>query len=759
VRPSALRVAASAVLLATLATTLILLGRFLVSAFPVDVEIVGSGTDLTLTVDGTTQQVSLSRPVVAVRPVAPPAHRREHLVDGSDSTNMLTFDPEYLDRVAGTPYVAMQSWLREEWRYSRWVGLVVLDGTGRRLVDEVAPRDSVPLPLPDPFRLTIALERPEIPRALEFIDAEGGVQFFEINRNDKFVRIGPGRSHDGADLAFWYFPREILPAFATLADLLIRVLTIALALVLAVGSLAFLLPAPARWQPGQVSLWMCLPFGVVGFLVLGTTLAVVTFDRAPHILDALAYLFQAKTFASGALSVAPAPLRDAFPVPFSATVEDRWFVQYPPGTAALLAIGVLLDVPWLVQPILGAGAIALVVRATRRQYGPGTALVVLVLAATSPFLILNAGAFLSHVPAMFFASVVLYGVTRYAERPTTTWALLVGFGLGLALLTREVVAVLYGLTLVTAGLSHGAATVGRNGRALVADVVAALGPVLAAGIIYVGYNTALTGDPLVLPRLLVDGRDRYGFGQGVGFYNEHTPAAGLVNTEQQLVSLSILLAGWPFGFSLALPLLPFLLRRWSGWDLAHGGLVAAYVLSYAAYYYHGIAFGPRYYFEALPSLLILTARGFWALAAAVTTWLAGLGYVGGWWRAQQAALIVGTALLACNLLYFLPRQFDLYHGYSGIPGKNPVLDGTIVRTLGGRASSLDNALVVSSDWWVHLMYFSALNCPRLDCPTVFAFANDELSRDALRQAFPDRTWHDVHERIGTLYIERAEPQP
>ena len=119
---------------------------------------------------------------------------------------------------------------------------------------------------------------------------------------------------------------------------------------------------------------------------------------------------------------------------------------------------------------------------------------------------------------------------------------------------------------------------------------------------------------------------RLGFGPGIGFYNEHTVASGLVNTEEQLVSLGFYLAGWPFGFSLALLLVPFLLADARDWDAAHGAAGAALrAWRTWPYFYHGIAFGPRYYFEALPSLVILTARGFAALTERVGGWLPAVG--------------------------------------------------------------------------------------------------------------------------------------
>lgn len=753
---AAARLVAGAGLLAILAAAALAVGRALTVAFPVTVEIVGDATGLTIAVDGTEQRITTGRPLVLMRPVGPPALRREHLVDGSDSTNMFTFDRAYLRGLSNSPYYALQSWLREDWRYSRWVSLEVHADDGSEPIRVEQPRDDREIKLPTPFRLVVHLERPEIPRELEFLDRNGSILIFEINRNDKFIRLGPRRPHDQSDLAFWYFPRTAAPMLATLVDLLTRALALALGLPLLVGLLALLPSARFRRQPDRRAARIATGAAALAFLGLGSYFAVVVFDRAPHILDALAYLFQARTFADGLLAAPPAPLPSAFPVPFTVVYNGGWFAQYPPGTAALLAVGVLLGAPWLVQPVLGAAAVALLGLTALRQYGPGIAITAVLLAATSPFLVLNAGAFLSHVPALLFASAALYGATRYADRPARRWAALIGIGLGSALLTREVVAVLYGLTVVTAGLAWGAARRPRR-RSIAADLALVLGPVGAAGLLYLAYNWALTGDPAILPRLLVDGRDRYGFGEGVGFYNEHTPAAGLVNTEQQLVSLTFVLAGWPYGLSLAVPLLPFLFRRWSGWDLAHGSLVALYVGSYAAYYYHGIAFGPRYYLEALPSLVLLTARGLETLVAVVASALATLPIGAAWWRARQAAVLLAGLAVACNLLFFLPRQAELYATYSGIPGKSSLLDAAIERTVGGRASTLDDALVVSSDWWIHAMYFAALNCPRLDCPTVFAWANDEQTRVALQQAFPGRRWYDVVERDNVLRIEAGAP--
>lgn len=755
-RPSPARAAVGAIVLPVLAIVVLLgLGRLLVGLAPVSVEIESDGEVLRIAVDGDSRQLPIARPIALVRPVAPDAYRREHQIDGSDSTNMLTFDPKYFAEAGSTPYYQLQALLREEWRYSIWRRLEVRNQSGETILREPWPGDEIDIVVPRAFVLTVDLERPEIPRALELIDEAGRPLTLEVNRNDKHVRVGPRRPQDGSNLASWYFPRGWAAPLATLLDLLLRAAALALGLLLVAGALATLLPAWWSWQPGRRTLWVGMALGLAWLLAASWYVATALFDRAPHILDAIAYTFQAKMFASGMLT-APAPLvSQAFPMPFSVIHQERWFAQYPPGTAALLALGMLAGLPWLVQPLLAAGAVVLIVMTVQRQYGPGTALLVLGLLVSSPFLLLTAGSFLSHAPALFCASLTLYAVTRYVERPSVRWGALAATGLGAALLTREIVIVPYGVALATIGLLWGAP---RRGRAVVFDALTAVLIFGANAGLYLGYNAAVTGNPFLLPRHLFNSSDVLGFGPGIGFYGEHTVASGLVNVEQQLVSLGFYLAGWPFGFSLAVMLLPFSRRRWNGWDGFYGALAGLFVGVYVAEFYHGITFGPRYLFEALPAFAILTARGLAALTASVGDWLKAVGVRDAWRRARSATALIVVALLACNALYFLPRQAALYAGYTGLPGGGPALDdGVIGRELAGRYSRLDNALVVTDAWWFYMMYFAALNCPLLDCPTVFALGSDPEARALLRRGFPDRAWYDVVHRDGVLKIVPGVP--
>src|SRR4051812_14034962 len=226
---------------------------------PVAIEIIGKRDALRITVDGTSRRIDLSQPIVGVRPVAPIAFRREHQIDGSDSTNMLTFNARYFSEFGTSPYYRFQALLREEWRYSVWRNLEVADAYERVVLRQDTPVDDIEIGVPTPFRLNIDLERPEIARSLELIDADFQHLYVEINRNDKYVRVGSKPSRDGSDLTLWYFPRDWAPPLATLLDLMTRVVALALGLVLLAGTLALAMPAWPNWQPGPRTLRGALP--------------------------------------------------------------------------------------------------------------------------------------------------------------------------------------------------------------------------------------------------------------------------------------------------------------------------------------------------------------------------------------------------------------------------------------------------------------------------------------------------------------------
>src|SRR5579864_8166939 len=326
-----------------------------------------------------------------------------------------------------------------------------------------------------------------------------------------------------------------------------------------------------------------------------------------------------------------------------------------------------------------------------------------------------------------FVALCLAAFARGRRWPRDRWYALAGALLGLSFLTREFGTLLFGLPL---GCDL---VLKRRWRYLGTLIVAAL-PFL---LVYLAYNTAVTGNPLLLPRNAMDPTDLFGFGTFGD--REHNLAKGLVYTDMNLTLLQFDLFGWPPLFALGLPLLPFLLRATRRGD----GLLAAGVLCCVTGYVlvpgHGAQLGPRYYYGTLPYLLPLAARGLQAMVAASQRLSLPVA------AARLSTLIVIAGLTLNSAAYYLPSSIARRTNYLSMvhqPGfALPFVQTTLQgpKLVGFTGPSL--VLVPDSELYKTL---SALNCPLLDaehiqsCPVLFVGAGRDHAAE-LSQAYPGRT--------------------
>ncbi|WP_069802679.1 ArnT family glycosyltransferase [Thermogemmatispora onikobensis] len=793
------------------------------------VEVLSQPGTTTLLVGGQRLPLGHLAPLIGLRLPAQDPALHEYQIDGSDSTNNFTLDLSYIHSISSSWYYRFQSWMRDLEGSSRWHNLEVWSGQHLiRAVAWPAPSTTVSLPGSTTLRLHLELQRPETPRSLILMTASGGMLQITLDRNDRSLSLiwltpelssqeGTGSAQPMRSV---FFPLDAAPFGAEVVDTLVRSLLWATALLLLQTLVAGALtrisffggqrlvfarrppPSPPAHQeraggapsrkwpwfrfwgasrsqvlPGFLTGWWrrltlalhpLALFALIGSLGYTLWIARVEYNGQPHIYDAAAYVFAAKMYAQGRLAVPLPPTPDLFPGPFMVQFAGRWFAQYPPGTALTLVPGFWLGLPYAVEPVLGTFALLGIGLIAARLYDRTVATLAVVLGVFSPFYSYLAASYLSHTITLFYLVWGFWSLLRF-QQEGKLWGLpLAALCFGLAYLTREQVALLYiamlsGATLFVAW---------RRWRPWPSFWLWAL---LASSLILLLFlvldllfNLALTGDPLNSPRELFFAGDRWGFGQGIGFYGAHTLAAGLVNLDEQLTLLAIDLFGWPFYLTLALPLLPFISgrSRATDWLLLAG--TAAIALAFVGYFYHGIYLGPRYLYETLPFLLLLSARGLVALAQSEQAIIQSVGQVLRVRSASRAAqsqqeraaseptttrqkptvgpFVVGlpgqcslltallfTALLACNLVYYTPRQIGLYHNYSGLPA------GTQIDLQAIYQPPVHHAIVVTSDLALYDFVLFPLNAPLLQQgDIIYARASEPEEFARLRRAFPGR---------------------
>ena len=393
------------------------------------------------------------------------------------------------------------------------------------------------------------------------------------------------------------------------------------------------------------------------------------FGRIPHVQDSIAQLFQARIFAHGRLWWPAPPAPEFFEYTHMILGEGRWYSQYPPGHPLLLMVGVWIGAPWLINPILAGFSTAGACLLARELFDTAVARATGLLALVSPFLLLMAGEFMSHVGGLFALTWFLLFLFRTLRSGRIAHGLAAGGFLALAVLVRPYTALgLGGPFLIYAGWR-----LLREGRRLIPAGVCLAAGGLAGAILLGLYNWGTTGDPL-LPGYIKLYGESHGLGFGKGSWGPpHTLLRGLRAAGQNLTALNTRLFEWPLSslWPLVISLIPFgehrsLSRRW----LLAAGLLGL-LLVHLFYWYHDLCFGPRYLYEALGPILILSAFGL----VASGRWLADRLYprAGGWLRLLPGTLLV-LGLVVYSLAVRVPVLFRMSpEAAAAEPGAGPRL--------------------------------------------------------------------------------------
>jgi hypothetical protein len=430
-------------------------------------------------------------------------------------------------------------------------------------------------------------------------------------------------------------------------------------------------------------------------LIFCSLFSILVFERAPHVNDEIAYLFQAGLLRSGRL-YAPSPCgREFFDFPHVIN-NGKWYSIYPPGFPLLLVPGLVLRAPWLINPILAALAVIVFYLLGREVYGRSIGLLAALLGAVSPWFLLMSSTMMSHTSSLLFNALFLLLLFRFLRRPSLGAGLAAGTCWGLAFLIRPLNAVFFSLVFLVFFsvrlMKDPVRGERRKALALPASALVFIGLLLV-------YNTLTNGAPFRMGYLV-----RYGpsysvvFGRAATLQDEFTPLTGAVQMVDNLRALNGDLFGWPLSSFLAmLPLLWLsrLDREDRRKDLL---LLSGVVFPVAVFSFFWGAFvfiGARMLFDVLPLLLLLSARGLTEIPGLVGRLSPGLPAS----KVKRAAAVLVAALAVYAFAWSFPKRlrpphagwyFDrLDHRFAGTSAR---LGRTIAAIKPGRA------LVILKPW-------------------------------------------------------------
>jgi len=411
-------------------------------------------------------------------------------------------------------------------------------------------------------------------------------------------------------------------------------------------------------------------FAVVAALwviVLAVVLSLFIYQRHPHIPDEVMYLYQARYLANGDLTVPAPPVPEAFSFYMIPYESQRWYSIFPPGWPAVLALGVLLGMPWLMNPVLAGLNILLAYLLFQEISNRYTARLGVLLLCISPWFIFMSMNFMSHTFTLTCALAAAVAITRARRSGKTVWGLLGGIATGMVSLIRP----LDGL--IVAGIL-GLWAIGVGGRRLkTSSILAFVIGTIVVGAVILPYNKQITGDPTIFPltsyyeEYFGHNSNAFGFGpeRGLGWAIDPFPGHGvidaMINTNLNIFSVNTELFGWSTGSLIIVALLCFSSSMRRGDYLI---IIMILIISaiYSLYWFSGGPdFGARYWYLMLIPLVGLTVRAVQMLQEKFDT------EQGGSTINATRVIVAVLALSMLTVFNFLPwRAIDKYYHYRGM---------------------------------------------------------------------------------------------
>ena len=391
-------------------------------------------------------------------------------------------------------------------------------------------------------------------------------------------------------------------------------------------------------------------FGVIlSIIISGVCLKFTYFEP-----DTASYLFQAKLFAQGKISVPvpprtlngeivlepdgePMPEYGLSPSPHINMLNGKWYSKYPFGNALMLIFGVFFNVPWLIPALATGGALFLLFLLVKDTYGKPIALIAAVIALISPATSGLGGTWFSEPVSRFYLALYLFTLVRILNGSRhIIYPLLSGFALGYAFNTRPLSALVFGV--VGAGFAlyhlykpskisdssetdeHPQTSVSTQ-RQLLNRLGIFLIPFVFMVLVCMAWNNHFTGNPFKFTHTAAQPYDKIGFGKRTeGYYVapdsgwEFKPQWSVKRTWQHILPcISFNALGWgnykprlliepklnpkflldflPLLIPWVLVLIPFFHSSRNKYDVLCIALIVGSLFLYAFFYFEGSTWG------------------------------------------------------------------------------------------------------------------------------------------------------------------------
>ena len=317
--------------------------------------------------------------------------------------------------------------------------------------------------------------------------------------------------------------------------------------------------------------------------------------------------------------------------------------KYPPGYSALIAAMIPLRATTLINPLCGAITLLLMLLIVQRGYeAPRISFWTAILSFTSIYFLHMSAESWNHPSALLACTLIVWATVRQSSKRTSS-TLIIVLALIFCSLTRPLSALGMSFFLFLVAM-HRAWIKPLDSissvRLIASSTIGMAGGGLALGL----YNHALTGN------FFTSGYEAlHGAPHNPGFHidpygRDFTVWAALKDLGIRWKSMNEWLFMWPIPSFILLAVWAIAFKRWHSLDAILALWIAVQSLIYCLMWSAGqVQFGPRFLYEAMPALLILSARGIATMEQ----------LLGGGTKARIALLVSVGSLSAIGFVRYL----------------------------------------------------------------------------------------------------------
>lgn len=353
------------------------------------------------------------------------------------------------------------------------------------------------------------------------------------------------------------------------------------------------------------NLWFDLILFGIGFILLSLIKELV-FKGISVVIDTNSQIVQARILASGKWYITN-PFEDKELVLFSMGSQgEKLYSQFPPGYIIVLLVFYLFHGLEFAGPFIGALTLIAIRWAGELIGGRTLARLAPLLIFFSPFWIIMSAEGMNHALTLLLFTLLLGAILKmYRMKSVKTgysWPALTGFLVSWIFVTRPLNGVVYSLCLVPVLWKIYKSRGNKDFIYLITWLIIGAVPFIA---FLLFYNYKTTGSPFLLGYIACNpAQHRLGFNfTGV---EDYTLKIAFERVYASAISLAQWLFCWPF-----FGLIPFFLwwikQRKTKTELFLAFLIIAQITAYFTYHFHDLFIGPRFWYETITPITILSA--------------------------------------------------------------------------------------------------------------------------------------------------------